>query len=117
MKAGWSHHLKRVVVVLVGITTTAPLTVPEDWSGAYSVVLSAVPTWNATATVSMPTGSGPDHRRDPPDLFHRKLEYPQEVRVIADADNDSTSNTDRGGNRPHLQSGYVRSRGPTYPIV
>ena len=73
----------------VGITASPQaLTVPEDKSRSYSVVLSAVPTGDVTVTVNLPTGNDLSIDKSSLTFTTDNWNVPQAVRVSAADDDD-----------------------------
>ena len=54
----------------------ADLTMPEDASDTYTVVLTSQPTSNVTVTVTVPSGADVTVNGSPPDLHRPGLGYP-----------------------------------------
>ena len=73
----------------VGVTASPQaLTVPEDKSRSYSVVLSAVPTGDVTVTVNLPTGNDLSIDKSSLTFTTDNWNVPQAVRVSAADDDD-----------------------------
>ena len=73
----------------IGITASPQaLTVPEDKSRSYSVVLSAVPTGDVTVTVNLPTGNDLSINKSSLTFTTDNWNVPQAVRVSAADDDD-----------------------------
>ena len=76
----------------VGVTASPQaLTVPEDKSRSYSVVLSAVPTGDVTVTVNLPTGNDLSINKSSLTFTTENWNVPQAVRVSAADDDDGIS--------------------------
>ena len=73
----------------IGVTASPQaLTVPEDRSRSYSVVLSAVPTGDVTVTVNLPTGNDLSINKSSLTFTTDNWNVPQAVQVSAADDDD-----------------------------
>ncbi len=73
----------------VGVTASPQaLTVPEDKSRSYSVILSAVPTGDVTVTINLPTGNDLSIDKSSLTFTTDNWNVPQAVRVSAADDDD-----------------------------
>ena len=97
-----------------GVTVSAAtLTVPEEGSNRYTVVLRSAPTADVTVTPSLPTGSSPEVSVSPATLTFTPGNWATAQTVTVEADQDDDAEDDEATVEHEVSGGDYGSNGVT----